>query len=268
MSKRHLIFELLHTPEIETKTEYYVRLSIAAMIVLSIVAVMLETVEPIYVEYQDLFYYFELSTIIVFSIEYLLRVWSSVEDPRYSHPFFGRLRYMTSFMALVDLLSTLPFYIPMLIPFDLRFLRGLRLIRLFRVFKLGHYSKPLRNISIVIHEKRFDIFVSFCIILLLLIMSSSLMYFIENEAQPETFTSIPAALWWGVSTLTTIGYGDIVPITPLGRVCSAVISILGIGTFALPSGIIVSGLIETMNTEKESAKKLVYCPYCKEKLPH
>ncbi len=267
MTVRRYTYELLHTPEIETRTERYVRAIITTLIVLSVISVMLETVEEMSVKYQDWFYYFEVFTVMIFSGEYILRLWSSVEKENHQHPLWGRIRYMFSFMALIDLLAVLPFFIPHVIKFDLRFLRGFRLIRLLRMFKLGQYSEPLRTISIVIHKKRHDILVTFFIIFLLLVMSSSLMYFIEHDAQPGVFTSIPAALWWGVSTLTTIGYGDIVPVTVLGRVCSALISILGIGTFALPSGIIVSGLVEEIQKEKQ-AKGLLYCPYCKEKLPH
>ncbi len=268
MTARHYTYELFHTAEIKTPFARYVRLSIAGLIMLSIVSVMLETVEEIHAPNADFFYWLEFVVVCIFSIEYFLRLWSVVEMPKYHHPVWGRLRYMFTFMALVDLIAVLPFAIPHFVEFDLRFLRGFRLIRLLRVIKLGQYSMSLKVISTVLHKKKHDIITAMFIILLLLIISSSAMYFIEHEAQPKAFRSIPASLWWGINTLTTIGYGDVVPTTIAGKVCSAIISMLGIGAFALPSGIIVSGLIEEMHHEKEAAKELVYCPYCNEKLPH
>ncbi len=227
---------------------------------------MLEIVDDIYSEYWQLFEIGEIITVVLFSLEYVLRVWSIVEDSRYTHPVVGRIRYMFSFMAVIDLLAILPFYLPRLITFDFRFLRGFRLIRLFRVLKLGQYAPPLKTISTVFQKKKYDIGVALFIILLLLLVSSSLMYFIEHEVQPKAFPSIPAALWWGIATLTTIGYGDIVPVTIAGKILSAIISILGIGVFALPSGIIVTGLIEELRQESENSKPFAYCPHCGEKL--
>ncbi|MEI8133692.1 MAG: ion transporter [bacterium] len=265
---RKYIHELLHAHEVETRPQHFVRIVLASLIVFSIVCVMLETVEDIYDKNVELFYVLEFGIVIIFSVEYLLRVWSAVEEAQYSHPVWGRLRYMISILSIIDLMAILPFYIPHLISTDLRFLRGIRLIRLLRVLKLGEYSKGFNTISAVLHKKRHDIQVTFFIIFLLLIISSSLMYFLEHESQPTVFSSIPTSLWWGVCTLTTIGYGDIVPITIAGKICTAIIALLGISAFALPSGIIVTGLIEEMNIKKEETKTIIYCPYCNEKLPH
>ncbi|HET9136891.1 MAG TPA: ion transporter [Candidatus Kapabacteria bacterium] len=268
MTKRHYTYELFHTAEIKTRFAHNVRLFIAGLIIVSIISVMFETVEEIHAQYHDFFYWLEFGIVCIFSIEYLLRLWSIVEVPKYHHPVWGRIKYMFTFMALIDLLAILPFCIPHFVEFDLRFLRGFRLVRLLRVVKLGQYSMPLKTISTVLHKKKHDIVTALFIILLLLIISSSAMYFLEHEVQPKVFTSIPASLWWGINTLTTIGYGDVVPVTIAGKICSAIISMLGIGAFALPSGIIVSGLIEEMHHQKEQTKALVYCPYCNEKLPH
>lgn len=268
MTTRKYIYDLLHTHEVETKAQHFVRIFLACLIVFSIVCVMMETVEGIYSLNVELFYYLELIIVIIFSIEYLLRVWSAVEESQYRKPILGRLKYMRSILSIIDLMAILPFYIPRLISSDLRFLRGIRLIRLLRVLKLGEYSKGFKTITTVLHKKRHELQVTFLIIFLLLIISSSIMYFLEHDAQPSVFTSIPSSLWWGVCTLTTIGYGDVVPITIAGRVCTALIMLLGISSFALPSGIIVSGLIEESESKKEALKKLIYCPYCKERLPH
>lgn len=254
-------FELLHTVEIETKLEYVVRATVTAVIFLSIISVMLETVEEINAQYHQLFSVFEVISVAIFTIEYLLRLWSVVLYPKYEHWFFGRIRYVISPMALIDLLSIFPFYAPQLIHSDLRFIRGLRLIRLLSVLKFGHYSNSLHTIARVISRKKHEIGASLIMITLLLIMSSSLMYFIEHEAQPKAFPSIPASIWWGVATLTTVGYGDVYPITTLGKICAAVITILGISVLTLPSGLVVTGFIEELQKKSKPT-----CPKCGEVL--
>jgi voltage-gated potassium channel len=252
------MYELLHTPEIETTLERITRIVITTLIIASILSVMLETVKEIDEQFGTLLYAFEVFTVIVFTIEYVFRVWSIVEDPQYSHPIIGRIRYIISFMAIIDFIAVFPFYLPGIVRVDLRFLRGLRLFRLLRIFKLGRYSSSLNMISHVISSKRHDIAVTLFVIIVILVLSSSLMYFLEHEAQPNVFPSIPATLWWGVATLTTIGYGDVYPVTVAGRICASIISVLGIGLFALPSGILVAGFIEEINAQKS---KPIY-PHC------
>jgi len=162
-------------------------------------------------------------------------------------------------MALIDLFAILPFYLPMLIPVDLRFLRALRLFRLLRLLKMGRYSNAMRVVGSILKRKRPELVVIFVIILVLLIISSSLMYYVENVAQPEKFGSIPETFWWSICTLTTVGYGDVTPVTPFGKVCAGFIALLGIGMFALPAGILASGFEEEM-LRKGSTK--LSCPYC------
>ncbi len=255
---RRRVYELLISPEVETRTERFLRAGIAALIVLNVLAVVLESVESIERACSGIFLAVELFSITVFTIEYLLRLWSVVEVPNYAHPIFGRLRYAVSFVALIDLVAVLPFYAHALITFDLRFVRGLRLLRLFRALKLGRYSRSLTLLAKVFRSKRDDILVSLFIIMLMLVLSSSLMFFLEHEEQPKAFPNIPAALWWGVATLTTVGYGDIYPVTAVGKICSAVIALLGIGLVALPSGLIVAGFLEEMQSGKASRT----CPHC------
>jgi len=151
----------------------------------------------------------------------------------------------------------------MFIPFDLRFIRAIRLIRLFRLFKLGRYSVAIKLFGRVLKGKREELFITAFAIFILLTISSSLLYYVEHKAQPEVFSSIPAAMWWGVATLTTVGYGDIYPITSLGKFLGAIISLLGIGLFAMPAGILSAGFIEEIRKKKETAKT---CPHCGEKL--
>lgn len=255
---RRYVYDLLISPEVDTRAEHYLRTGIAALIVLNVLAVVLESVEAIESACSGLFLAVELFSIAVFSAEYLLRLWSVVEVPKYSHPIIGRLRYAVSFFALIDLLAVLPFYAHALVAFDLRFVRGLRLLRLFRALKLGRYSRSLTLLAKVFRAKRDDILVSLFIIMLMLVLSSSLMFFLEHEEQPKAFPNIPAALWWGVATLTTVGYGDIYPVTAIGKICSSIIALLGIGLVALPSGLIVAGFLEEMQAHKTSST----CPHC------
>jgi len=232
---------------------------IIGLIILNVVAVTLSTVHSIYMKYAIYFDYFELFSVAVFSVEYVLRLWTCTVDPRFRDPVRGRLRYMRTPMALVDLVAVLPFYIPLIFP-DLRFLRAIRLLRLFRMLKMVRYSESLKTFSEVLKLKKEELGVLFFIILVLLMISSAMIYEAENKAQPEVFSSIPASMWWGVVTLTTVGYGDIYPVTPLGKLIGTVVVILGIGLFALPAGILASGFMEVMQKKRKCERTA--CPYC------
>ena len=216
-----------------------------------------------------------LASIIVFTAEYLLRIWTA--DLLYPSlpPWRARLTYMKSAMALVDLLAILPFYLPMLLPMDLLGIRALRLFRLLRLFKLRRYSEALGTIAEVFRRKEHEIALSISFVTVLLVIASLLMYHAEHDAQPEQFANAFSGLWWAVATLTTVGYGDIYPITTGGRVLGAVIAIMGIGMVAIPTGIISAGFMEVLEKkpeddraaqEEEEKKSYRYCPHCGKKL--
>ncbi len=232
---------------------------IITLIILNIIFVIFGTVKSFNVKYFLFFKYFEILSIIIFTIEYILRIWSCTENIRFKNPFLGRLRFIITPMAVIDLISILPFYLPMFIPLDLRILRAFRLFRLFRLFKIGRYSKAMITLGNVINKKKEELIISVLAVIILLIISSSLMYYIENAIQPDKFSSIPESMWWGVATLTTVGYGDIYPITPLGKFFGAIISLLGVGLFALPAGILASGFNEEIQKRKNFR---ITCPYC------
>lgn len=236
---------------------------IIALILLNVVAVCLETVESLNQRYFGLFRTFEYFSIFVFTIEYILRVWACTIDVRYQHPLWGRIRYMLTPLALIDLLAFLPFYLPILTP-DMRPARAFRLIKFFQFFKLTRYVKSLQMIGEVLKARKEELVITFGVVLLLLFFSGSLIYILEHDAQPEQFPNIPAAMWWGVVTLTTVGYGDVYPITPMGRLLGAIVAILGIGIFALPAGIIASGFTEVIEARKaqKQPKKPLICPHC------
>jgi voltage-gated potassium channel len=231
---------------------------IVSLIVLNTVAVILETVESLYKEYYALFESFELFTIIIFSIEYVLRVWSCTSSEKYRHPIKGRIKYIFSAGGLLDLFTILPFYLPLFAKYDFRVLRALRLMRFLRFFKLGRYLNASRIIGSVFEKKKDELLLSLAITFFLIIIASCLMYFTEHDAQPDKFSSIPETMWWSVATLTTVGYGDVYPITVLGKFLTACISILGIGMFALPAGILSSGFSD----ELREMKKRKSCPHC------
>ena len=164
-------------------------------------------------------------------------------------------------MALIDLFAILPFYIPFLIPIDLRVLRALRIVRLFRLFKINRYTTAINKLTKVFRKTSYQLLSSMFIVFLLMIITSVIMYNVENAAQPDVFENAFSGMWWAVATLTTVGYGDIYPITAIGKFLSAIIALLGIGLVAVPTGIISAGFMECINDEKENDQKH-FCPYC------
>ncbi|WP_263019483.1 ion transporter, partial [Natronobiforma cellulositropha] len=231
---------------------------IICVIVLSVLAVMFETVDGLYVRYRFEFLIVEIISVSLFTIEYLCRLWSAVEHPQYQRKVVGRLRFAKRPYMLVDLLAILPFFVGLFV--DLRFLRTLRLIRFLRLLKLTRYSTSLQLFVTAIRLKVEELSITSIIGVILLLVASSVMYFAERGAQPEEFSSIPATLWWGAITLTTVGYGDVTPETTLGKAIGICIAIIGIGIVALPASILASGFIEA------ARDRAVKCPHCNEKI--
>ena len=246
-SRIHQILEDFHFKDTAAKI---VNIFIISLIILNVIAVILETEESFKI-YSKYFKYFEIFSVIIFTIEYLLRVWSSTADKRYKRPFVGRLKFMLRGFLLIDLISILPFYLPVLLPFDLRFIRILRFFRILRVLKLGRYSEAIQSIARVIKSKSADLISVIIVIMVLLVVASGCMYYIEHDAQPEKFKSIMSAMWWSVVTLTTVGYGDVYPVTVPGKIFGAIIAFLGIGMFALPAAILASGFTEELQRKKK-----------------
>ncbi len=240
--------------------------SIVLLIFLNVLALILETVEPIYNINRAAFEAFEDFSLAVFSIEYILRLWSCPTNPRYAHPVKGRLRFLVSPLGLIDLLAILPFFMPFF-GIDLRFVRTVRLLRIFRIVKLARYSRALRLLGRVVMDRKEELLSIFFVLITLLVISSSLMYFAEHDVQPDVFPSIPATMWWGIVTLTTVGYGDAFPVTPLGQTIAAIIAILGIGMFALPAGILGAGFTEELEKARISGtSEPTRCRHCGESL--
>lgn len=257
------VHEILEKAEAGDRASRAFDLFIMALIVLNVLMVIFETVAWVQDRFASMLFWAEVVSVAVFTVEYLLRLWCITSDPAYRRPIVGRLAFALTPLALIDLAAILPFYLPMLVTIDLRFVRAIRLFRLFRLFKMGRYVRSLRLLGGIIRDKKEELTIVVFVLLIMLILTSSLMYYVEHEAQPEAFSSIPASMWWGVVTLTTVGYGDMFPITPLGKLLGVVIAVLGIGMFALPAGILSSGFVEAL--ERRHPDRRV-CPHCGEEM--
>ena len=256
---RKYVYNVLEVAEEKSGASWYFDISLTILILLNAVAIVLESVKSIHEPYEVYFTYFEYLSITFFSVEYVLRIWSCVEFKKFQNPITGRIRFIFTPLAIIDILAIVPFYLAMF-TIDLRYIRILRVFRLFRLFKLTRYVKALNAIGKVFKEKREQLIISMIMILFLLLVASCVMYYVEHEAQPDVFTSIPETMWWGIATLTTVGYGDMYPITGLGQFLGGVIAILGIGLFALPTGILAAGFSRAIGTGEEA--QVCTCPKC------
>jgi voltage-gated potassium channel len=241
MISQQRVFEIIEKGQPEDRASYYCDLFLFTLIVLNVAAVCLETIDTLYAQYKTLFTLVELVSVTIFSLEYGLRIWSraAAPDGKQKGPFSKRMAYVFSFTGIIDLLAILPSIIPLLLGgVDLRWLRILRLMRL---LKFSHYSSALEDlISAVRHESRSFVATLYLLVLALLI-SSAMIYVAEQEAQPEHFGSIPQAMWWTVVTLTTVGYGDIVPMTVAGKFIATLTALMGVCVVALLTGIVATG---------------------------
>jgi voltage-gated potassium channel len=230
--------------------------AIVWLIILNIVAVTLESVNSLSVQYSAEFFWFEIFSVAVFSVEYLLRLWACVDanpaSPR--EALKTRLRYILSVHGIIDLLAIRPFYFGMFVDIDLRFLRMLRLIR---ILKLTRYSPAMRLLFRAIKHEQQALSAAVFLLSIALIVAACGIYLCERAAQPEDFGSIPAAIWWAIATLSTVGYGDVTPITVGGKVFGAGVMIVGIGTVALPTGILASAFADELRRRREDFRDVV-----------
>jgi voltage-gated potassium channel len=212
------------------------------LIIVSIISFSLETLPDLEHAARRLLGYIEIITVIIFTLEYLLRI--LVAD--------RKLDFIFSFSGIVDLLAILPFYITAGI--DLRSLRALRLLRSLRIFKLFRYSQAIQRFHRAIIIAKEEMILFFFVTVILLYFAAIGIYYFENAAQPETFSSIFSSLWWAVATLTTVGYGDIYPITVGGRLFTFFVLMIGLGVVAVPAGLIASALTEARQLQDETSE--------------
>ena len=256
------IWEIVEVAKPGDRASRIFDISILALIFLNVIAVIVGSVQSVQVRFGMFLKVFEIASVVIFTVEYLARLWSCTNDSRFSRTILGRLRFVVQGMSVIDLLAILPFYLPF-IGVDLRSLRVLRLLRILRVAKVGRYYSSLQLIKNVISSRKEELVLTSAVMGLLLVVSSSVLFYCENPVQPETFSSIPATMWWAVATLTTVGYGDMYPVTLMGKFCASAIAILGIGMFALPTGILGAGFVEEIQKSKQEPKN---CPHCGEEL--
>jgi voltage-gated potassium channel len=216
-------------------------LSVQALIVFSLVTFSIETLPGLSEPVQRFLYYSEVVTVLLFTVEYLLRV--GVAD--------RRLAFMFSFFGLVDLMAILPFYISTGV--DLRSIRAIRLLRLFRTLKIVRYSKAIRRFHRAVLIAKEEIVLFSLVTALLLFLSAVGIYYFENEAQPEAFASVFHSLWWAVCTLTTVGYGDVYPVTAGGRIFTFFVLAIGLGIVAVPAGLVASALSSAREMEDDES---------------
>lgn len=250
MPLRRRLYSIIEHDEADTGPSYWINIALIVLIALNVLAVIMETVEPVYAAYALWFDAFDTFSVIVFSVEYVIRVWTSVESRKFAGR-GGRLRYMLTPMAVIDLLAILPFYLGLIFGADLRILRALRLLR---VFKLTRYSSAMNMLLDVLKEEAGPLAACFFILFILLVVTASGAYLVERDLQPDDFGSIPDAMWWALVTLTTVGYGDVTPLTLVGRIFGGAVTVIGVGMAALPAGILASGVSDHLHRRRDDLR--------------
>jgi len=259
------IFNIIESPENGGILSRRFDTSIVVLIVLNLILVVAETFSfP-----PSVFFVlkiFDILSIVIFTLEYILRLWTAdLLFPELSKG-KARLKYVFTFMAFVDLIAIVPFYIPFIIPLDLRVLQTLRITRLLRLLKVNRYTDSFSAVGRVFKKRIGQLLSSMVMIILLMIIVSVLMFNVEHDAQPEKFDSAFSGFWWAIATITTVGYGDIYPITILGQILNGIFAFLSVGLIAIPTGIISAGFVEYFESEKttETTEKdeKCFCPYC------
>lgn len=263
-SLRRKIHEVLEPGEQASTWERWVDALVIVLILVSVVVVVLESM-PEMVAWDAGLRVVEAGIVYFFTVEYLLRLWTAPEARRYGAGWRGRLRYACSTMALIDLAAIVPFYLDPLAAGNAVVFRLLRIFRLIRVLKLGRYHDSFSMLIRVVRLRRAELVASLVLVLCLVVIASTMMYAVEHDAQPKAFASIPASLWWGIVTMTTVGYGDVYPVTPAGRVIAGISVLLSVGLFALPAGLLASGFSEELDrrrARKQEGAKERCCPHC------
>lgn len=245
-SFKNRVWEILEHPAADDRLSRFFDISMIALILVSVAEVSLRTVPSMTADQQSTLRAIEIGAVSVFTIELFLRLWVA-NLGLHTKTGSPHLEYLRSAEGLVDLLAVLPSYLALLFPEWMPVLAGVLLLR---VFKLVRYSPALATLmSVIVHERK-ALLGAVTIMLVLLLFASSVIYLVERDDQPEAFGSIPAAMWWGIATLTTVGYGDVTPITPIGKLFGGIVTLLGVGMFALPAGILSSGFTKEMKQRR------------------
>ncbi|MDC8803190.1 ion transporter [Halomonas pacifica] len=223
---------------------------VCALILLASLVAVVETEPTIRRVAPGIFRGIEIVFVVIFSVEYLARVYAAGEDPRY-RGIGGRLRYLVSVWALIDLIAILPFFLGFLAQNNAFLLRIFRVLRLLRLSRLGRFSRAWSALAEALSARIHELLLSVGVAGLLLLFSSACLYAVEAADQPEAFGSVPRALWWSIATLTTVGYGDVTPITALGKLFAGLTAVAGIGIIAMPTGILAAAFSDAFQNKKE-----------------
>jgi voltage-gated potassium channel len=270
---RRRVFEILTNPRPNDRVAKIINVALLLLIAGNVVASVLETDAELARRAPEVFRWFETISVAVFTIEYIWRLWSCTASPQFQGPVRGRFLQAMRPMALVDLAAIAPFYLELFVPgvLDLRFLRVLRLMRLFRLFRLGSVSEGFARLIRIIQAKRVELGVSISVVGVAMLLAAGAMYLLEHDEPGSPFTSIPRAMWWSIVTITTVGYGDMTPITPIGKALGGLVAVIGICSLALPVAIISAGYIDELAKSREEAAvakptppppSASTCPHC------
>lgn len=254
---RHRVWQLLEVAEKGDRTSHVIDVFMLSLIFLNVAAVVAQSVGHLESRYEGLFTAFEVFSVAIFTLEYLARLWACTAAERFSGPIVGRVRFFFRPGNLIDLIAFAPAYLPFF-GGDTRAVRVFRLMRIFRVARLGRYSHSVGFLGRIIRSRKEEFIVSGFFMAMLVTIASTLMYHLENGAQPDKFADIPTTMWWTMATITTVGYGDVYPITAAGRLLASGVAVIGIGMFALPTAVFGSGFLEEMQRRRGKS----CCPHC------
>ena len=249
------VHTILDNPEKEDKRTELVHILIAVAILVNAFAIILYTVQDIASLYSGILNLIINSSLLLFALEYILRIWSCTDTKNPLRMVTDRLKYAMSFYLIIDLLSIIPIFIPFILPNQITLIRLLRLVSIFKLGRFTKYSKSLEQLKRVFKRKSEIFVIMLFFLVFILLFSSVIMYVVEYSAQPDKFSSIPASLWWAIMTVTTVGYGDIIPVTPLGKIIASFVTLTGVLILALPSAILATGFIEERQNQRVQASK-------------
>lgn len=269
-TRKEWVYEILEIRMPEIRLGRYIAGTLSLLILINVIAAVLETDVGILSAYGGLLDVLAAFSVMVFTLEYILRVWCCTANPEYRNPVWGRLKYMRTPIAIIDLLVIMPFLLTPVLTAYPGVISIIRFSRIFWILKIGHYSNSFKTFWRVLSAKRGEMFIAFFVMFVLLILGSALIFFAEHDAQPQKFSSVLASMWGGIETMATIGYGDMVPVTSLGKLIAGIVALLGVGLFALPAGFLASGFIEEVHRKEEerSSQKeskppgTSLCPHC------
>ena len=244
--KRRRVFKIIQAGYMEDKPSIIYDFTLMGAILINLFIAVFDTF-PESAQYQTMIQWTETVTVLFLTVDYILRIWTADFNYEQKYPLGkARVKFIFSLSGIIDFMSSIPYFLP----FSGDILRIFRIMRIMRVFRVHRYADPLHVITGVLLRKKGQLLSSTFIVLVLIVASSLLMYTLEHEAQPETFANAFSGLWWAVNTLLTVGYGDVVPITFTGKICGTILTFLGVGMVAIPTGILSAGFMEEVSALK------------------